>query len=101
MGNNINKYNILYRIFQDFKLLISLIKDYWAGEYRKIPYWSIAVILFTCLYIINPFDLIPDYILGIGQIDDVLILILCLYLIEKDLHKYQEWKMNRKINNNS
>ena len=42
----------------------------------------------------NPFDLIPDYILGIGQIDDVLILILCLYLIEKDLHKYQEWKMN-------
>ena len=87
---------ILYRLLEDFKLLVSLIKDYWAGKYRKIPYWSLAVILFTFFYIINPFDLIPDYILGIGQIDDVLILILCLYLIEKDLHKYQEWKMNNK-----
>jgi len=96
MGENTIRYNVLYRLLEDFKLLVSLIKDYWAGEYRKIPYWSLAAILFTFLYIINPFDLIPDYILGIGQIDDVLILILCLYLIEKDLHKYQEWKMNNK-----
>lgn len=75
-------------------MLVPLIKDYWSGQYRKIPYYSLAVILFIILYIINPFDLIPDYILGIGQIDDALILILCLYLLEKDLHKYREWKMN-------
>ena len=59
---------------EDFKLLISLIKDYWSQKYRKIPYSSLAVILFTIFYLINPFDLIPDYILGIGQIDDAAIL---------------------------
>ena len=94
MGKNIIRYNIFFRLLEDFKLLVLLIKDYWSGEYRKIPYWSFAVILFIILYVISPFDLVPDYILGIGQIDDILILILCLYLLEKDLHKYQEWKMN-------
>ncbi|MCK5600798.1 DUF1232 domain-containing protein [Candidatus Pacearchaeota archaeon] len=58
-----------------------MIKDYWLGEYRKIPYWSLTVILFIVLYVINTFDFIPDYILGIGQIDDVLMLILCLYFL--------------------
>ncbi|MCK4793607.1 MAG: DUF1232 domain-containing protein [Desulfobacteraceae bacterium] len=94
MGKNIIRYNIFFRLLEDFKLLVFLIKDYWSGEYRKIPYWFFAVILFIILYVISPFDLISDYIIGIGQIDDILILILCLYLLEKDLHKYQEWKMN-------
>ena len=43
-------------------------------------------------YIISPIDLIPDYILGFGQIDDVLILGLALNFLEKDLTKYREWK---------
>lgn len=94
MGKNIVRHNILYRLLEDFNLLVSLIKDYWSGRYRKIPYYSLAIILFMILYIISPFDLIPDYILGIGQIDDALILFLCLYLLEKDLLKYREWKMD-------
>jgi uncharacterized membrane protein YkvA (DUF1232 family) len=43
-------------------------------------------------YIISPIDLIPDYIIGLGQIDDAVILGLSLYFLEKDLRKYKEWK---------
>jgi len=85
---------------EDFKLLVSLIKDYYLGKYRIIPYRSLAIILFAMLYVISPFDVIPDYILGLGQIDDALLLVLCLYLLEKDLHKYREWKTINKENNN-
>ena len=44
-------------------------------------------------YIISPIDLIPDYIIGLGQIDDAAILGLSLYFMEKDLKKYkpQDW----------
>jgi uncharacterized membrane protein YkvA (DUF1232 family) len=87
------KFTIIHRLIQDFRLLLSLIKDYWSGRYRKIPYLSVAVILFAILYFVYPFDLLPDYLLGLGQIDDVIIICLCLFLVERDLYKYKEWKM--------
>jgi uncharacterized membrane protein YkvA (DUF1232 family) len=95
MARNILRFGILYRLFQDLRLLGSLMKDYWTGTYRRVPYWSLVMILVVFLYIINPFDFIPDYILGLGQIDDLFVLILCLYLLEKDLRKYEEWKTGR------
>ena len=39
----------------------------------------------------SPIDLIPDYIIGIGQIDDAAVVGFCLYLLRKDLRKYKEW----------
>ena len=31
----------------------------------------------------------------IGQIDDVAVLGACLILIEQDLHKYKDWKLDQ------
>ena len=86
------KFGLFYRLIDDFRLLLSLLRDYWSGKYRKIPYLSLAIILFAILYFVNPFDLVPDYLLGLGQIDDVIIIGLCLFLLERDLNKYREWK---------
>jgi uncharacterized membrane protein YkvA (DUF1232 family) len=85
------KFGLMYRLIEDLRLLISLIKDYWSGRYRKLPYLSLVIILFAILYFLSPFDLVPDYLIGLGQIDDVIIISLCLFLLEKDLHKYKEW----------
>ena len=82
----------LVRLFQDLKLLIPLIKDYWKGAYRDVSAKSIVIFLIALAYIISPIDLIPDYIIGFGQIDDAVILGLSLYFLEKDLRKYKEWK---------
>ena len=82
----------LARLFQDLKLLIPLIKDYWKGTYRDISVKSIVIFVAALAYIISPIDLIPDYIIGFGQIDDAVILGLSLFFLEKDLQKYKEWK---------
>ncbi len=83
---------MLARLFQDLRLLIPLIKDYWKGTYRGISFKSIVIFVAALAYIISPIDLIPDYIIGLGQIDDAVILGLSLYFLEKDLRKYKEWK---------
>lgn len=82
----------LERFLEDFRLLMSLLSDYWKGEYSKIPWWGIASIVFTLLYVLNPVDLIPDFIPVVGQLDDAAVMGACLYLIEQELHEYKQWK---------
>ncbi len=84
--------NLLKRFAKDVKLLIAMIKDYWNGVYREIPWWVIAAVVFSLLYILNPIDLIPDIIPVLGLTDDAAVLTLCLAMTEKDIHKYQNWK---------
>jgi len=83
----------LSRFFEDFKLLMAVVSDYRKGVYRKIPRWSIAVIVFALLYVLNPFDIIADFIAFIGYLDDAVVVAGALLLVEKDLNEYKEWKL--------
>lgn len=82
----------LGRFISDLKILFSIVQDYIRGDYRKIPFWSIAAIVAALLYVLSPIDLIPDFIPVVGFIDDALVLATCLTMVEKDLHNYKEWK---------
>lgn len=82
----------LERYAKDLLLLVSLVKDYYKGNYRDVPYKTISAAVVGLLYLINPIDIIPDFIPFIGYIDDALVLGFCLKLIEKDLRKYESWK---------
>ena len=82
----------LERFAKDLMLFMSLIKDYYQGNYRDIPYKTISAGVVGLLYTLNPIDIIPDFIPFIGHIDDALVLTFCLKLVEKDLQKYQTWK---------
>ncbi len=86
----------LGRFVADVKILFSVIQDYISGNYKNIPWHTIAAIGGTLLYVLYPVDLVPDFILGMGLIDDAAVVGLCLKLIEKDLLSYDEWK-NAKI----
>lgn len=55
--------------------------------HRDTP-WSIkAIILAALLYLISPYDLLPDWILGIGIIDDFVLVSLLVGLAIKLLKK--------------
>jgi len=82
----------LGRFIQDAQLLISVVKDYWFGKYRQVPYGAVAAIVFTLIYIFNPLDLVPDVLPIIGEVDDAAVMAACLILVEQDLYKYKDWK---------
>ena len=85
----------LGRFVTDLKLLFAIMKDYVSGEYREIPWFSIAAIVTALLYVLNPIDLIPDFIPVVGYVDDALIVATCLVMVEADLHEYKDWKMKK------
>ncbi|WP_413786252.1 YkvA family protein [Psychrobacter frigidicola] len=85
----------LERFTTDVTLFISLVKDYSQGNYREIPYKTISAVVLGLLYILNPIDIIPDFIPVIGYIDDALVIAFCLKMVEKDLQNYQTWKQEQ------
>ena len=92
INDQLNNGKGLQRYAKDLLLLFSLAKDYYQGNYRDVPYKTISAAVVGLLYVINPIDIIPDFIPFIGQVDDALVLGFCLKLIEKDLLKYKNWK---------
>lgn len=77
------------------KVMLGMIADYRKGNYKTVPWWTIASIAFTLLYILNPFDLVPDFIPGIGYIDDLAVFTFALKFIQTDLHAYLDWKVEQ------
>lgn len=77
------------------KLLIRMIKDYKDGKYRELPWYTISAIVIVLLYILNPIDLVPDFIPVAGQLDDLLVLITAWKLIEQDVKRYALWKIKQ------
>jgi len=75
------------------KIMIGMLKDIKNRVYPEIPWFTIATIVLALLYVLNPFDIIPDFIPGIGYIDDVSVLAVGTGWIESDLHKYLDWKI--------
>lgn len=81
-----------WRLLQNIPVFLSLLKDIVIGGYRGLTWKSTALIVFLIAYLINPFDLISDLILGPGQLDDAVVLMACLYFLENDLERYRQWK---------
>lgn len=90
----------LKRFIEDGKLLLSIVKDYLKGNYRKVPYWVIGAIAFTLLYVLNPTDFVPDVLPFVGLVDDATLVGVCLYLVEKELKDYKIWKSSSSISKN-
>ncbi len=74
------------------KVILSMVKDYWSGKYREVPYWVISAGALALLYVLNPADVIPDIIIGVGYLDDATVVAFCLKLIERELERYKEWQ---------
>ncbi|MCZ4319312.1 YkvA family protein [Aequorivita viscosa] len=75
------------------KIMVGMLKDIKNKVYPHVPWFTIATIVLVLLYVLNPFDIIPDFVPGIGFIDDMSVMAVGVGWIETDLHKYLDWKI--------
>ncbi len=81
----------LEKFWEDIKILFAMLSDSVKGRY-KVPLRTLGAVVFTLLYFVNPFDVIPDLIPFLGYIDDAFILSMCIKFIGTDLEEYRAWK---------
>jgi len=86
------KQSSLAKIWGKVQLIFSLFDDWIKGRYKVIPTKSIIMIIVAIAYFVFPLDLLPDFIIGLGFIDDVAVLGFVIGQISKDLKDYEEWK---------
>ncbi len=90
------KAQFLGKQFENFKLMWSLLQDYWAGDYTTVPWRLIAAIGFAVAYLVSPIDVIPDFIPIIGFMDDAAVFALVISAFQAELDEYKEWKKTHK-----
>jgi len=85
------------RIFlEDVRLFVEMLSAYFRGRYPSVPLITLASIIFALLYIIDPFDAVPDFIPVIGFTDDAAIITTCVALCKTELDKFKNWKAENK-----
>lgn len=60
----------LAEIWDNLQLLFDLVGAWRRGEYRQIPTRSILTIIASIIYFVSPIDLVPDFLIGLGIVDD-------------------------------
>ncbi|MDR7002346.1 YkvA family protein [Neobacillus niacini] len=72
--------------------LIELIKAYSKGEYRNISKSTLATVIGAILYFVSPIDMIPDFIVGLGIVDDAAVIGYAIKKISGELDEFEKWK---------
>ena len=73
-------------------LLGRMVKAYIEGRYVKIPKSVVIRALAALLYFVWVVDAIPDFVLGLGFIDDATILAWFFSSVNEELEEFKEWE---------
>ncbi|ANI33230.1 hypothetical protein D3C76_503540 [compost metagenome] len=82
----------LGQLREDVKLLQSLCLAWWRGEYRAISPKALVTVVAGLLYFVSPIDAIPDWLLGVGFLDDIAVLGWVLKTVADELARFKAWR---------
>ncbi len=77
-----------------FPDLFRMLKASFQGKYRP-GIKNLFIFSFLILYLLSPIDLIPDFIIGIGFLDDITIAFFALSRLFKEVDKFREWEQQK------
>jgi len=77
-----------------FQAMLRLIRAYYRHEYRNVSLQNLVMIVGAVIYILNPLDLIPDWIVGLGFADDAVILAFAVRRTRQTLDDFMAWEIS-------
>lgn len=83
-------------LWYDLPLLIRLLRAWKHGSYPGLSTRTLMIVAGALLYVLSPVDLVPDFLPGLGVIDDLAVLALVLQSLAHDLAAFRTWEQGRR-----
>lgn len=77
----------LAALWQHRRQLFRMLRDMLRGTY-KASFLTMVALVLGILYIVSPIDLIPDFLIGLGWIDDGFIMYFLLKRLMYEMARY-------------
>ena len=82
---------LLAKFFDDIKTMCAMVKAWARKEYKGVSVIVIGIITLTLVHVFCPIDIIPDFIPGLGLVDDAIMVALCLVAVKSDIEDFKIW----------
>jgi len=80
---------------EKFLLLGRLLKAHVTGQYQIQSFQFLVILLAAIIYLVNPLDLIPDFIFGVGLTDDLAIGTWVYQALSTEVNAFAKWEKER------
>ncbi len=81
----------------DVQVLFRMIWAYLEGHYRTIPWITVLTATAAVVYFVSPVDFVPDFLVGLGLLDDAAVLAWTLRSIQGALNEFREWEKTHEV----
>lgn len=79
----------------DLQSVIRMIKAYSVGSYKDLSVRTLILAVAAIVYFVNPLDVVPDILVGLGFMDDATVLAYVIKDIKSELDKFTEWEKSQ------
>jgi uncharacterized membrane protein YkvA (DUF1232 family) len=80
-------------VLDDLQLMFRLVRAWLKGDYKDLSKKSLVVLVGALVYFLMPLDTIPDFIPGLGFMDDVTVVGLALAAVKSEVEKFRNWEI--------
>lgn len=95
LGRKLESMPVLSGVLEYLPKMYYMVRSWFKKEYTAVPIGTIVAILGALLYFLSPVDLVPDFLPGVGYLDDAAVIAVCLKLVKGDVDRYMEWKVEQ------
>ncbi len=80
---------------EDLKALMRLLASWISRKYTGVSTQTIVYTILAVVYFVTPTDFVPDFIFGLGFMDDIAVISWVLEKIKDDLNNFKSWEKEK------
>ena len=79
----------------DLGTMLRLMNAWVRAEYRQVPRETFVIVVAAILYFVAPMDTIPDFLPGLGFVDDAAVVAWVARRLRRDLSDFRDWEQRQ------